>query len=181
MQKENLMKIKIENVRLSFPSLFRKAQFNGAETKYEATFLLSKTDHAKVISQIDKAIKEKIAGDLKGAKIGADKLCLRDGDDVDYDGYEGHMSLKASNKKRPLVIGKDKSPLTEDDSGFMTSWMISQEARKPLKKTGLIPKVKRCSRSGCGFSKRGKTWLGASTNPCSTRRHAALADGILLN
>ncbi len=110
------MKIKIENVRLSFPSLFRKAQFNGAETKYEATFLLSKTDHAKVISQIDKAIKEKIAGDLKGAKIGADKLCLREGDDVDYDGYEGHMSLKASNKKRPLVIGKDKSPLTEDDN-----------------------------------------------------------------
>ncbi len=110
------MKIKVENVRLSFPSLFRKAQFNGSETKYEATFLLSKNDHAKAIAQIEKAIKDKIATDLKGAKIGADKLCLRDGDEVEYDGYEGHMSLKASNKKRPLVIGKDKSPLTEDDN-----------------------------------------------------------------
>lgn len=110
------MKIKIENVRLSFPSLFHKANFNGQETKYEATFLLNKTDHAKVIAQIEKAIKEKVAVDLKGAKIGADKLCLRDGDEVDYDGYAGHMSIKASNKKRPLVIGKDKAPLTEDDN-----------------------------------------------------------------
>ena len=110
------MKIKVENVRLSFPALFRKAQFNGVETKYEATLLLDKNDHAKSIAQIEKAIKEKIAGDLKGAKLGSDKVCLRDGDDVDYEGFSGAMSLKASNKKRPLVIGKDKSPVTEDDN-----------------------------------------------------------------
>ena len=32
-------KIKLNNVRLSFPSLFRKAVFEVNETKYEATFL----------------------------------------------------------------------------------------------------------------------------------------------
>lgn len=110
------MKIKLENVRLSFPSLFRKANFNGTETKYEGTFLIDKASQSKLISQIEKIIKDKVATDLKGAKLAADKLCLRDGDDVEYDGYAGHMSLKASNKKRPLVIGKDKSPLTEDDN-----------------------------------------------------------------
>ena len=110
------MKIKIQNARLSFPSLFRKASFNGVETKYEATLLLNKQDHAEVIASIQKAIKEKITVDLKGAKLGADKLCLRDGDDVEYDGYAGHMSLKASNKKRPTVIGRDKAPVTEDDN-----------------------------------------------------------------
>lgn len=110
------MKIKLENVRLSFPSLFRKAQFNGVETKYEATLLLSKSEHASAIEQIQAAVKSKIANDLKGAKLAADKICLRDGDEVEYEGYEGHMSLKAANKKRPLVLNKDKTPLTEDDN-----------------------------------------------------------------
>ena len=110
------MKIKLENVRLSFPSLFRKANFNGEETKYEATLLINKDSQADLIKQLEKAIQEKLKTDLKGAKLGADKICLRDGDGVDYDGYEGHMSLKAANSKRPLVIDKDKSPLTEDDN-----------------------------------------------------------------
>ena len=110
------MKIKLENVRLSFPSLFRKAQFNGAETKYEATFLLHKQDHAKVIAQIETGIKALIRDNFKNAKLGSDKLCLREGDEVEYDGYAGHMSFKASGKKRPMVIAKDKSPLTEDDN-----------------------------------------------------------------
>jgi len=109
------MKIALKNVRLSFPSLFQKAQFNGIDGKYEATFLLHKKDHAKEIAEIEAGIKAMIAKDLKGAKIGSDKLCLRDGDDVEYQGYSDHMSFKASTKKRPLVIAKDKSPLTEDD------------------------------------------------------------------
>lgn len=109
------MSIKLNNVRLSFPSLFQKAQFDGTETKYEATFLLDKVKHATTIKQIEEAIAAKIASDLKGAKVPANKLCLRDGDEVEYDGYGGHMTLKASTKKRPLVLNKDKSPVTEAD------------------------------------------------------------------
>jgi hypothetical protein len=30
--------------------------------------------------------------------------------------YEGKMTIKASTKKRPLVIDRDKSPITEDDN-----------------------------------------------------------------
>ena len=110
-----MAKVKLTNVRLSFPSLFRKAQFNGEETKYEATFLLNKEEHAATIAEIERHIQDKIKNDLKGAKLGPDKICLKDGDEIDYDGYSGHMSIKASNNKRPKVIGRDKSPLTEDD------------------------------------------------------------------
>ncbi|MBE0469618.1 MAG: DUF2815 family protein [Methyloprofundus sp.] len=109
------MKIKLQNVRLSFPSLFRKAVFQGEETKYEATFLLDKELHADKIIEIQRAIAEKIKTELKGAKVSADKLCLKDGDEIAYDGYDGCWSLKASNNKRPMVIDRDKSPLTEDD------------------------------------------------------------------
>ena len=110
------MKIKLNNVRLSFPSLFRKASFNGEETKFEATFLIDKETQADLVKEIKAAIAEKVKVDLKGAKLPADKICLKDGDDVDYDGYAGHISIKASNDKRPPVFGRDKSPLAEDDN-----------------------------------------------------------------
>ena len=110
------MKIKLNNVRLSFPSLFRKAQFNGEETKFEATLLISKDEQADLITQIKNAIADKLKVDLKGAKLAADKLCLKDGDEIDYDGYAGTYSIKASNKTRPMCINKDKSPITEDDN-----------------------------------------------------------------
>jgi hypothetical protein len=111
-----MAKIKLNNVRLSFPSLFRKSVYNGEETKFEATFLLNKKTQADKIKEIEAAIAAAIKENLKGAKLGADKLCLKDGDDFEYVGYAGNMSLKASSNKRPLVIDRDKSQLTEEDN-----------------------------------------------------------------
>lgn len=110
------MKLTLKNVRLSFPHLFQKASFNGNETKFEATFLLNKETQADQIKALKAAIADKLKNDLKGAKIAADKICLRDGDDVSYDGYANQMSIKASNVKRPVIIDRDKSQLTEDDN-----------------------------------------------------------------
>ena len=111
-----MSKIILNNVRLSFPSLFRKAVFNGDETKFEATFLIDKATQAPKIKEIKAAIDAAIKDGLKGAKLPPDKICLKDGDDIDYAGYAGHMSIKASSNKRPIVIDRDKSPLTEDDN-----------------------------------------------------------------
>lgn len=111
-----MSKIILNNVRLSFPSLFRKAVFNGDETKFEATFLINKSTQGPKIKEIKAAIDAAIKDGLKGAKLPPDKICLKDGDDIDYAGYAGHMSIKASSNKRPIVIDRDKSPLTEDDN-----------------------------------------------------------------
>ena len=111
-----MSKIKLNNVRLSFPSLFQKATFEGKETKFEATLLLDKKQHAETITEIQAAIKLAIKEKLAGAKVGADKLCMKDGDESDYEGYAGTMSLKAANAKRPLVIDRDKTPLAESDN-----------------------------------------------------------------
>lgn len=110
------MKIKLNNVRLSFPSIFHKAVFNGKETKYEATFLLDKDKHADKIEEINEAIKSMIKTGLKGAKLGPDKICMKDGDEIGYDGYDNTMSFKASSQKRPMAVDRDKSILTEDDN-----------------------------------------------------------------
>lgn len=111
-----MAKIALKNVRLSFPNLFRKAVFNGEETKFESTFLLNKKEHADTIKVIEAQIAELIKDDLKGVKLKADKICLKDGDEIDYDGYAGCMSIKGANSKRPMVIDRAKAPLTEDDN-----------------------------------------------------------------
>lgn len=121
------MKHVLKNVRLSFPSLFRKAVFNGDETKYEATFLLDKDAHAAIIEAIEKDTNQRIKSELKGAKVPADRRCLKDGDESSYDGYDGCMSLKASNNKRPLVIDRDKSPLTEDDERMYAGCYVNAQ------------------------------------------------------
>lgn len=111
-----MSKLKLANVRLSFPSLFQTAKFGGEDTgKFEATFILDKEEHSDTIAKIESAITKLMKEELK-TKLSSDKLCLKDGDDMGRPEYDGKMTLKASTKKRPLVINRDKSPITEADN-----------------------------------------------------------------
>lgn len=111
-----MSKIKIGNARLSFPSLFQTAKFNSEDTgKYEATFILDKVEHAELIESIKAKINAMLKDEIKG-KLAPDKICFKDGDDQDRPEYAGKYVIKASTKKRPLVIKRDKSPITEDDN-----------------------------------------------------------------
>jgi len=118
-------RLMLSGVRLSFPSLWKKATFNGDTTKFEATLLLDKKKHKKVIKKLNAMIDE-----TKGKhKLKEDRIALKDGDDSEYDGYAGCMSLKAANNTRPTVIDRDRSPLTEEDgvvySGCYVNAMVS--------------------------------------------------------
>lgn len=111
-----MSKIKMQAVRLSFPSLFNTAKFGGEDTgKYEATFVLDKVEHAEVIVGIKAQIERLMKEELK-SKVPSDKLCLKDGDDMGRPEFEGKYTIKTSTKKRPLVINRDKSPITESDN-----------------------------------------------------------------
>lgn len=165
---ENMMpnKFTLKSVRLSFPSLWRKAKFNGEETKFEATFLLDKATNAELVKKIQSRIAELIKTDLKGAKLGADKLCLRDGADTGYDGYENAFSLKASNNKRPLVIDRDKSQLEEEDgrpysgcyvNAVIELWVQQNEYGKRINASLL----------GVQFAKDGESFAGGASGSAS--------------
>jgi hypothetical protein len=107
------MKLMLKNARLSFPSLHEHASYQGQDLgKYEATFLIPKnSDDAKAVQA---AIKE-VGNDVLGDAWSKAKLCILDGDSKDYDGYEGMWAVKATTKKRPIVLDKDKSALTAED------------------------------------------------------------------
>lgn len=107
--------IKLGEVRLSFPALFKKAVFEGVETKFEATVLMEK--NSKSHKQTQAAIDRFIAITFKdGAPKGLKITCFQDGDEKDLDGYENMMALKGSSNKRVPVYDRDRSPLTEEDN-----------------------------------------------------------------
>lgn len=113
------MNIQLNNVRLSFPALFKAKAFQkDQEPKFSATVLLEKEANAKQIEKIRagiKAVAEEKWGAGKVPK--AMKPCLHDGaEKEELEGYgSGVMFLSASNAKRIPVVNRDLTPLTEDD------------------------------------------------------------------
>ena len=116
------MKIKLNNVRLSFAQLFEAKTVNGeGKPAYSASFLIDPKDPQ--IVAVNAAI-EAVAKDKWGAKSdttlkamkAADKTCLHSGDlKSNYDGFEGMLYISSRNSMRPLVIDVDKTPLVESD------------------------------------------------------------------
>ena len=124
-------RVTLKNVRLSFASLFKAKPFGGAgrggddggEPKFQGNFLLDPTTRsgkaniAKVEAAIDHAIESHNWGG-KAPKFAETKLPLRDGENVDYEGYEGTMYVSSNNAKRPKVFDQDKEEVThESDEG----------------------------------------------------------------
>lgn len=120
-KKQDPSRVQLRNVRLSFAHLFRPQAFGDGEgePRYNCNFLIDpttkdgKANLRAVKDAIEYVKKEKWP---KGApKLGDSKICLRDGNDTEYDGYEDMMYVSASNARRPMVLDRDKSPLTEED------------------------------------------------------------------
>lgn len=110
-------KIKLQNVRLSFPNLFQTSSFGGEDTgKYDATFILDKKTHAPIIKEIKTGFKALAKEKFKDKLPAEDKLCLKDGDATEREEQQGCFVVKTSSKRRPLVLDRDKSPITEDDN-----------------------------------------------------------------
>ena len=117
------MKVVIKNVRIAFPNIWEPKSYNGqGKPRCNALFIIEK-DNAEALKGVKEAIlavakeewKEKAETMLSTLKAKGD-LCLHDGaEKADYDGFEGNMFVSASNASRPIVVDRDRSPLTEAD------------------------------------------------------------------
>lgn len=114
---ETNYEINLTNVRISYPHLFEPFAWQGQGTpKYSARFLLHKTEHADLIKQIASKIKQLSAESYKDKKMPPpDKLCLRDGDLSGRDEEVGYWTLNASESSRPVVVDRQRRPLTAED------------------------------------------------------------------
>jgi len=112
----------LNNVRLSFPKLFRAEAFQpGQVKKYGATLIVPK-DHpqlGEIKAMIADAAAETWGEDWQSVlkSLPSDKKGLRDGSEkANLDGFgSGVMFFNATTDKRPGVYDRDQSPLVEDD------------------------------------------------------------------
>lgn len=113
---EDPAKVRLKNVRLSFPALFAAKAVNDGEAKFSASFLLNKEEDAKQIALIERTIEK-----VKSEKWGKNppkgiKVCLHEGSEKDFDGYdETVMFISSSSARRPIVVDKDLRPLVGED------------------------------------------------------------------
>lgn len=105
----------LKGVRGSYLHLFKPwAQNEDQEKKYSGRFLIDKKEFAAELKVLQ-AHFAKLQQDAFKGKIPADKLCIRDGDLTGKSEDEGCFYLQASEKTRPSVVNKDRSPVTEED------------------------------------------------------------------
>lgn len=108
--------ITIKNAVLNFPSVFSLPTINGEKaTKYSTKIILDPKEHAAVIKQLQAEVEKLRVEKWKTLKLPSDRGCLRNGDDLGKEEYEGKFVLSASTKKRPVVVDTKMEPLTEDD------------------------------------------------------------------
>jgi Protein of unknown function (DUF2815) len=126
------MKVKLSNVRLSFPELWTPTQFEGKGAfAYKTAFLFEKgSENHKALLKAEKEVaveewKAKADAILEAANDDSKLRFIRKGDSKEYDGYAGMLFIHASRDKkkgRPLIL--DQKPkkadgsdnlLTEDD------------------------------------------------------------------
>lgn len=118
------MKIILNNVRLAFPKIWEPEAFNGSgDPACSASFLIDPNTQKGEIAKMAAAIKQ-VAADKWGAKADAmlksivakGDVCLRDGaEKAEYDGFEGMKFVAARNKARPVVVDRNRTPLTQAD------------------------------------------------------------------
>lgn len=121
--------ITIKNVILSYPHLFKKHAFEeGQEPKFSATFLIDKEEHEETFEILQGEI-DRLALEKLGKKVKKDKCCLRDGDDSDKEENEGRWTLVARETKRPTVLDRDKTPLTEEDDKLYAGCIVNVQIR----------------------------------------------------
>jgi len=111
--------LRVKAVRLSFPVLFEAEPFSeGDAPRFSAVYLLDKKEQKAEIKAIQSAINQVIKDNNNGKLVKGVKTCFNDGDDKDYDGYEGMMALSVGNtKKNPPTVRDEDGEEIIDDNG----------------------------------------------------------------
>lgn len=125
-------KVRLRNVRLSFPQLFvAKAMEPGKEPQFGTNFLLHKQRNSADIKAcqiaVDAVVKEKWPKGLKSFKT-----VLKEASDKqdEYDGYdESCMVLSTRSVRRPQVVDRDLSPITEADAKLYAGCYVNATVR----------------------------------------------------
>lgn len=130
-QANDLHKLRLKRVRLSFPDLFTAKKVNdGGEPKFGACFLLNKETDAEQIKLAQRIINA-VARDKWKDKIPKSVIpCLKECNTKDYDGYDDeHMYISSTSPRRPVVVDERIRPVTEADGKIYAGCYVNVTLR----------------------------------------------------
>ena len=163
-------RVVLHNVRLSFPDLFEAVQYQGKGAfSYKATFLVApgsandKKIEAAIQTEATAEYGKKAAAKLALLAPQPQKYCYRDGEEKEYDGYEGVKFLGAKRKQNdgpPAVIDEAKRQLSAA-SGKVYGGCYVNASVDIYAQSGENEGI-RCSLIGVQFCADGDSFGGAS-------------------
>jgi hypothetical protein len=178
------MKLKLDNVRLSFADLFEPVQFDGkGPFNYGCSLLVPEGDPQK--KKIDEAIAQ-VAKDKWGAKAAAvmaglegnpQKICWVDGKKREYEGYAGNWALstkRGQDKGRPLILDQQKNPVVAADGKVYSGCYVNASVEFWAQDNGFGKGV-RCTLLGVQKNRDGDAFTAGSA--ASPDDFEALAEG----
>lgn len=131
----------LTDVRLSFAELFKRGKprkndkGEEVEGKFHCNLLMDKKDPntAVNLAKLKKAsaqVKAKKWGadEKKWPKLKADRVFLRDGNQEDWDGYEGQWYVSANNPEQPVLVDRVK----DEDTGKLKVLTLQNGGPKRL-------------------------------------------------
>lgn len=182
-------KLKLQNVRLAFPALFKPQGFNDGTPAYGAKLIIDPANK-KMVAAIDAAVKQ-AAYDQPKWKGQEDKILAKlVKDDVVcfhkseyenkngevYGGFEDMFFISCrSEKLKPLVIDRDKSPLVESDGRPYSGCYVNVSLDIYAQDNTYGRRIN-CNLSGVQFYRDGDSFGGGT--PASADEFEDLSDGV---
>lgn len=172
------MIVKLNNVRLSFPDLFKATQVQGEGAfMYRATFLFApdSATHKALIKAFKEVATEKFKGKaaevLAAIKDRSRECAMYSGDTKTYDGYAGNIALTstrgAEEKGMPMVLGggaDGKSPLADNERHKVYAGCYVNASVEVWAQDNKYGKGMRCTLRGVQFLRDGDSF-GAGSAP----------------
>jgi len=117
----------LKDVRLSFADIYTKSKDRPDKEnpgkvipgQYKANGLIPKDESDKTAMRNMRLLKEAKARVMEAKwgknqpKLKPEKICVRDGDLEDYDGYEGMWYISANEQEQPVLITRHKDAKDE--------------------------------------------------------------------
>ena len=170
-------KVILRNVRLSYEHIFTPSAFDDSQdAKYSATLIIPKDhpDLPTIKRAMFEAGQEEFPADFKGNTWPKGYTCsLKDADkEADNNGtllaekneaYAGCYILEANSTRRPVVMGRRKEAITEDDGIIYSGCYINVSLGAAGYTYGKIKKGVKCYLNGVQFVKDGERF-GSDTS-----------------
>jgi hypothetical protein len=163
------MRIRLIDVRLAFPSLWKAtAPRGGGEEAFSASFLMPPTH--RQIAEINAAFVQ-LANEKWGAKgpailkalRSADKVCLHNGDaKADYDGFPGNLYVSARSKVKPTTFDGQRNEVSES-SGIIYSGCYVNASLELWAQENSYGKRINAQLRGVQFLRKGDAFAGGSS------------------